>query len=297
MGYLDELERQVSDNYTGLEDNDYIGFDGEDFDSDWIGAAPTVAGSKNVIDQFKFSITNTTGMAAVIALFPGFLPTARPVFATGAAGAMKAFTANGAEVTVPDDFTPRMCYDALENVKKRNSQIVAVLDEGILADGKIYIDPLNPAKYIKIVPQRGSIREFVQWFKRYPTMVKNIVMEVNDVSVFGATSIMVTRIDPFNDKGSFNISPSDFLDTKQNQDKKVVINTLAGYGRAFQIDRESIVTMQLADTVNGSANTITTLQFNLNSPYSIDRNAFESKTAPVVVKKSVVKKVTKPKKK
>jgi len=234
----------------------------DELSNSWVGDIPGAQVTvQKTIDSFVINITNTTGQAKKIALIPAFFNTGRPAIP---AATTFLVPMNGGGSHSAGSIAPRMLYDDITEIA-RFEPVDAVIADGLSG---VVFETTTATEQVKVSAQQFSVADFLNFIKNVPSAVKSIVVTANDQSVFEST-LKVQKVSPFNSEGSYIITLNDFLNTTQLIDKKVEIDTVQKYGKALQLDNQTLLVYIMPGTVNGVANVSVSFKFNLERRFNI----------------------------
>jgi len=240
-------------------------FQQQSFDAlsdDFVGVIRQVeALDKAPVERFSFTITNTTGSDLRIALFTGFIPTARQITGGGVTVPM---IGTGTPAYVPT--TPLLLYDDPQHFSTLKS-VDAVLGDGLtITNGRkvIYAAAVAPdTANIHVAYDGAPISYFQNFVHEVDCLIDTIDITVNDQECYNKASMIIKTINPFDDDRQHTIYFKDFFDNDVQQDKKIVVNIFEKYKKIVQLDKHTVVMLNIPGTVNAASLAVMTMQFNV----------------------------------
>lgn len=246
--------------YDGLTSN----YASDDY-SDYIGVVRKLSEMESTpVDQFSYTLTNTTGKNLNIGLTSPSLINTKRVVVPDASGQI---TANGGGlIDVGSSNAPVVLYDDVTKFADVKS-VDAIIGDGIVEDATgdqvLYANVSSPSARLKITADNLPISYFINQMNDDKFIVDSIDIDVNDRSVITGSSILIKEVNCFNTLSERIIKLKDFINTKDLQDKRITIDTVSKYGFLLQLDRKSVVSLYMPGLVNGTALTTMSIQFNV----------------------------------
>lgn len=243
--------------------------------SDYIGIVRRISEMSTApVDQFSYSLTNTTGKNLTIALTrPAMIDVAR-VAIPDASGNI---TANGGGLVAVTGTAPRILYDDVTKIASVRT-VDAVVGDGIVDSSANQVLYKNVTGELLIAPDNLPVSFFLNQMNDDRFIVDSIDVNVNDASVYTGASIVIKDANSFDSQAEKTIKLKDFQNLESLQDKRITIDTVKKYGFLVQLDRKSLVSLYMPGLVNGVANTFMSIQFNIKK---VDDDAQASINAAV----------------
>jgi len=217
-----------------------------------------------VIEQFSYSLTNTTGKNLNVALTrPSMINVQRTVVPDASGKVL----ANGGGVIAVAGTAPITLYDdvaKIANIKTVDAVIGDGIVEAVTGSQVLYANTVSPASArLLISADNLPISYFLNQLNDDDLIVESININVNDASIINTASMVIKDANSFNSQSEKVIKLRDFINEKSLQDKVITINTVDRYGYLLQLDKKSLISLYMPGLVNGVANTFMTIQFNV----------------------------------
>lgn len=201
--------------------------------------------------QFAFKVKNTTGEAKKLCINPANFEVI---------GVVSAGDGNAA---------------AIHNHNIANLVAAGHVCDAIADNGKVI--EVDATHFLEITTPKATMREMLNFVKRNPARILQIVVQANDVSFYeGALSSK--DVNPFTDKGETVIPMTDSFGVMQSQDRKIVVDT-DEYD--LQLDDQTLLFIDVPGTAAGSddVEAIITLKVGAveNSAKALNRKAIAAK--------------------
>lgn len=191
-------------------------YDGNDFENFAGNVAQSMRASKksSQMFDFKFRLVNAGQSSLLVALTRGIYDV------LGVASVLNQ----------DDSISNTIHYHNTENIVNGGHAIDAVLDDGTIATS------------LTCTAARKKVRDFMHFISQNPVLISQIILDVDDKAAF-AEDLTISRTSPFRNVGEDAIlSLSDYVDPKNLNDKKIVIDLLKDNYNC-QFDGQTLATL------------------------------------------------------
>lgn len=230
----DEINQELSSNYTGNEDDLYVPYTGEgDLYLDYVGDAKSIEDMKKSTRRFNWSIENTSDSQKVIVISSASFYTARHALVYMDGTLKYKHPVGGGVLAAPTGATANDILEfmsGIDGIVAAGHTIDAVLDDGI-----IYAEAADPTKLIRVtaLDKNGSVRHFRKYIENNPTYFLGMYVSSTNNEAYSVE--MVTRkINPYGVYSEDRINLYDYFTPLAQNTGKIEVPD------RFQIDSETL---------------------------------------------------------
>jgi len=205
------------------------------------------------LETYDIQIKNKTGAEKTICLVPASIPVDRPVIVNRDNNTIR-LVGGYSQPVAPGKM------DAIRFDDPSNFDGILKAD-AVVDDGIVYAEDADATIEVSS-PKKIAIRNFFAFLKHNVCKIEEIQINANDGEVFSSAQIVFKSISPFNQTGSIQRALSDFVDPKNNNNKKIIIHCDAEH-IDVTLDDQTAVFLIMPGEVNGGGFAQMTVQFKL----------------------------------
>lgn len=250
MNYTPEkIDKMLSDNYDGDNVNDdievYDDYDGDNDDDievyeDYDGTddpdvelfdGTSLKDMRKSTKRFAFHVINSGTEDKTLVLTPGYFNTMRAAAVYDDSGTLKYKLPDGTAVNAPTGYAVGdivLDFKSIEGIVKAGIQADAVAD-----DGQLIADLQVSSAY-----KERSIRSFLNYIAKNPTLFASIQISSNNVQIF-EQALELRRTTPYAVTGAEIIPFQDGFKPENRNNNKIIVN------KEFQFNGETIATLRI----------------------------------------------------